>query len=76
MLLRGRSCYVGDEINANLATYQCGKVSLPESVVGSPLVTSVAGELDRDYLECYEQRMLKPADEAERIKADGMRPKP
>ena len=57
-MLRGRG-YSESLATVGLASYRRDLVSLPDSVLGSPLVTSLARGSARVALEEYQERMLR-----------------
>ena len=63
-LLRGRSLYGAGAANDSLAPFQQGRLSLPESVSGSPSIGDVCGRRGHYFLEREGERMLKPVGEA------------
>ena len=68
-LLRGRG---GDYVaaataQASLATFQSRRVSIPEDVHNAPRIELIIPPLAQQYLEEYEQRMLRGKDEKARI---------
>ena len=65
-LLRGRAIYGCGEAGNSLAPYQQGRVSLPDSVAGSPAVEEVCGALGQFFLAGDGERMRRSVDDAQR----------
>ena len=61
-LLRGRSPY-GGETHATLAPFSHARLSVPSSVVDSPLLATLLPEAAKKQLEGFEKHMLRPLSE-------------
>ncbi|CAK0877880.1 unnamed protein product [Prorocentrum cordatum] len=73
-LLRGRSLYGAGATKDSLASFQQGRLSLPESVEGSPHIGDVCGRRGLCVLEREGERMLEPvAEVAADLELDGAR---
>ena len=64
-LLRGRGIY-GADSSSPLAAFSDERLSVPESVAGSPCVTEVLPAPAIRFLEALSERMLRPPEEVEK----------
>jgi len=64
-LMRGRAGYDLDLTGVTLAPFHTDHVSLPEDLSGSPYITDLLGEGDRQLLEVAAEPLLRSADDAE-----------